>query len=284
MPDNVTNKIIEVMRDLYFDAPNARSLLMGIGYQQAQIPEFHSAATFWPPVILRLSNGIVENGTARLLTAAAKDHPGNTQLSALLGQAGAPAASAPERTSVLCLFADPVRTSKIRIDREARLMGLIDDQGRIDVTMRHAVRVTDIIRAIVRERPRILHFAGHGTIDGDLLFEDDRGGAAFVGLDRLAQAIIAVTDGPLDCVVLNSCFTGANAEAFRGATRAVAGSVTAVKDDCAMAFARGFYTAINEGLPVAKAYRAGRAEAGLAECDTDGFMFVSFPVAAGEPG
>ncbi|TCO52878.1 effector-associated domain EAD1-containing protein [Actinocrispum wychmicini] len=276
MPDNVNNEVMDLMQDLYFDGPNARALLIGIGYRPAQIPEFRSGATFWPDVVLRLSSGIVANGIGRLLAAAVRDHPGNAQAAELLAKVAGPAGP----VAVLCLFADPLRGSKIRIDREARLLGEINDLAGVAVTMRHAVRVTDILNAVIHGQPRILHFGGHGTADGRLVFEDDRGGAARVGLENMARAIKAVTAKPLDCVVLNSCFTGANAEAFRGATAAVAGSTTAIRDDCALAFARGFYTAVNAGLAVPKAYDAGHAEAGLAGCDTSGLHFVSF---AGSP-
>jgi CHAT domain-containing protein/effector-associated domain 1 (EAD1)-containing protein len=276
------NAIIALMQDLYYDGAIARALLIGIGYRPAQIPEFRSAETFWPEVVLRLERGVVENGVYLMVAAAVQDFPGNERAKSLLrelGEAQEPAgARGPVR--VLSLFADPVRGSKIRIDREARLLQEIAESGGIEVQERHAVRVTDIIRAILHEKPQILHFAGHGVQDGRLVFEGDSGGAAGVGPGVLAQAIIAASAEVLDCVVLNSCYTGGNAESFRGATRAVAGSAVAIRDDCALAFARGFYTGIRAGLTVDKAYETGRAEMGLRGCDTAEQCFVLFPADA----
>jgi len=268
----MTNEVVELMQDLYFDEPHARAVLIGVGYKPAQIPEFRSAVTFWPEVVLRLRMGIVPDGIRLLLTAAVRDHPGNQWAADLLAKCG----GAAEPVTVLCLFADPLRASKIRIDREARLLNEIGDRGGVGIRMRHAVQVTDIIPALLREKPRILHFAGHGLRSGRLVFEDVAGVPTSVGLASLARAIVAACPSMLDCVVLNSCFTGENAEAFRGATKAVAGSVTAINDDCALAFGRGFYTAIGSGQPVPKAYEAGRAEADLARCDISGLHYVSF--------
>lgn len=275
------NEVVDLMQDLYFDGPAAQAVLIRIGYQPAQIPTFRTAATFWPEVVLRLQSGIVIDGTRRLLTEAVRDHPGSTKAAALLSKVGGAGngvvpGAATEPVTILSLFADPLRVSKIRIDREARLLKEIEDLGRITVKMRHAVRVTDIVRALVYEKPRILHFGGHGLRDGRLVFEDDRGAPATVGPENLAQAIMAASADLLDCVVLNSCYTAGNAEAFRGATRAVAGSVTSLKDDCALAFARGFYTVIGAGQPVAKAYAAGHAEVGLEGCATNGLHLMSF--------
>jgi hypothetical protein len=280
----VRNAIISLMQDLYFDEGSARAVLIGIGYRAAQIPQFRAADTFWPDVVLRLERGIVPDGIRKLLAVAVRDHPGSEAAQALLTEAGGAAGpvelgGAAGPVTVLCLLTDPLRESKIRIDHEARLLQEIQDLGGIQIRTRHAVRVTDIIQAILHEKPQILHFAGHGRQNGQLVFEDDGGAPADVGPEELAQAIAAATTGVLDCVVLNSCFTGGNAQSFRGATRAVAGSVTSIGDDCAIAFARGFYTGIRTGHTAEQAYEIACAEMKLGRCDTSGLHFVSFPAA-----
>jgi hypothetical protein len=272
------------MRDLYFSEPRARTVLIAIGVRPAQIPAFQAADTFWPEVVLQLESGIVPDGIDRLVSTAARDHPGNKAAADLLSKVRGDAGPVTDNkvrgradpVMVLCLLADPVRGSKLRIDREARLLGEIAEAGGIKVRIRHAVRVTDIIRAILTEKPRILHFAGHGGENGSLLFEDDRGRPAAIGTSELAQAV-AATAGTLDCVVLNSCYTAGNAQAFRTVSAAVAGSVTALTDDCALAFARGFYTGLAEGQPLQRAFETGRAQVSLVGCAPDGLHFLSFP-------
>lgn len=279
---NVNKDIIALLQDLYFDGAGARGVLIRIGYRPAQIPDFRSAETFWPDVVLRLERGVVRDGLRSLLQAAAEDHPGNDRIGLLLrdlnggGRPPAPAGS----VRVLCLFADPVRGSKARLDQEIRLLQEIEERGGITVRARHAVQVTDIIHAISREKPQIIHFAGHGGQNGLLLFEQD-GIPTALEAKQLAVAVEAAT-GTLDCVVLNSCYTAGNAGAFRGATRSVAGSVTAIEDRCALAFTRGFYNGIATGSAPPDAFAMGCAEMRLERCDTSGMHFVRFP--AGEEG
>jgi len=268
----VSAAVVEVLQDLYYEGPAARSLLLRIGYPPARIPAFHTADTFWIEIVLRLERGILVDGLARLINEVAKDHPGNPGVARLAVQFGGG-----RPLPVLALFSDPMRGSKIRIDREARQL------QQAGAEIRYATRVRDIIGALREVRPRILHFAGHGLRDGRLVFEDDLGGAAGVGLQRLADAVAATVD-VLECVVLNSCFTGADAEAFRDVTRAVAGSVDALPDDAAIAFARGFYDAIAAGEPIARAYAQGRAEVGLAAGEVTGLHFVTFAAAGTSSG
>jgi hypothetical protein len=250
--------------------------LIRIGYRPAQIPAFSSADTFWPDVVLRLESGIVQDGIEMLLAAVVDEFPGNTQATVLLGEFRLGATAGRNEITVLGLFSDPGRRSKIRIDRESRLLTEIADGGGIRVTLRHAVRVSDLSRALLRDRPRVLHFGGHGWPGGKLVLENDAGGAVLVGADKLAKVIAATMAAPLDAVVLNSCYTAADAESFRGATAAVAGSVNAIGDGCALAFVRGFYTGIALGQPVPKAFATGSAEMGLRDCDLTGLHLVTF--------
>ena len=271
----VRNAIIILMQDLYYEGARARAVLIEIGYRPAAIPEFRSAETFWPEVVLRLERGVVVDGMLLLVAVAARDHPDNEEARALLAQARGPGP-----VKVLCFLADPLRDSKLRIDREARLLKEIEGMGGFELQVRHAVRVNDLIQSILYEKPNILHFAGHGTESGQLVFEDDRGAPALVGPGDLARAISASSESVLDCVVMNSCYTAGNAESFRQAARMVAGSVSAISDPCALAFARGFYTGISAGQTPVRAYETGRAQMGLSHCDTSGLHMVSFPQAA----
>lgn len=291
----MANAVISLMQVLYFDEGSARAILIRIGYPPERIPLFRAADTFWPDVVIRLKNGAVQDGMRKLLAAAVADNPDNETARSLLARVGGAGADRadPEQTEraggplagtgrgpapvkVLCLFADPVPESKIRLDEEKRLLSEIAEHGGVEIAMRHAVRETDIIGAILAEKPRILHFAGHGTKHGRLVFGSESGSMAPVSAAALAAAIAATMPEPLDCVVLNSCFTGQDAEAFRGTTQCVAGSVRELADDCALAFTRGFYTGLRAGQTAQQAFLTGLAQMKLLWCDTSGIHFVSF--------
>lgn len=266
------NKVIAVLRDLYHDEARAKAVLLEIGCEPAHLPAFRAAGTFWSEVVLDLERGSVPDGVNQLLRAATRDFPGNSRAASLLSENGTDS----EEISVLCLFSDPQRGSKIRIDREARMLAEIAESGSLKISFRHAVRLADLSRALLTERPRVLHFGGHGWPDGRLVLEDEHGSAAAIGAGQLAEMIKATAPRRLAAVVLNSCYTATDAAAFRGAADLVAGSVNAIADDCALAFARGFYTGIAHRLPVAKAFAIGSAESSLHGHDITGLHLTSF--------
>lgn len=278
----MNNVVRELMEELYFDESSARAILLRIDYPPARIPRFPAADTFWPEVLIRLENGIIADGVNALLKAASADHPGNEKLRDLLAEVSPPSGAglAGGPVKVLALFSDPLTRSRIRLDREQRQLGEISRQAAggagIDIVLRQATRVTDILSAMLDEQPRILHFGGHGTSSGNLLFEDDAGGPALVDPAALAGAIAASMPEILDAVVLNCCFTAANADAFADVTRYVAGSVNQIPDDCALSFSSGFYVGLRSGQSVPDAYSSGVAQLKLQQYDTSGLHFVSF--------
>ena len=77
-----------------------------------------------------------------------------------------PESASPELTRILFLGANPLGTSRIRIDEEIREIQhevqLGKERDRIQVEIRSAVRPRDITRAMADIRPHFVHFAGHG--------------------------------------------------------------------------------------------------------------------------
>jgi tetratricopeptide (TPR) repeat protein len=118
----------------------------------------------------------------------------------------------------------------------------------------------------------VLHFVGHGDYDTGT----DEGVLALVGADgradlieagRLADLLAEAQPTPR-LVVLNSCssgetgahdlFSGTAAVLVRSGISAVAAMQFTVSDTAAIAFARGFYTALARGRAVDEAARSGR--------------------------
>jgi tetratricopeptide (TPR) repeat protein len=118
----------------------------------------------------------------------------------------------------------------------------------------------------------ILHFVGHGDYD----VRTDEGLIALVGADGRADLVeagrLATLLGDAEptprLVVLNSCssgetgmqdlFSGTAAALVRSGISAVAAMQFTVSDAAAIAFARGFYTAVAHGRRVDEAARSGR--------------------------
>lgn len=185
---------------------------------------------------------------------------------------------------ILFLAANPIGTSRLRLDEEVRGIdeGLRLAQRRQDfeLVQRWAVRPRDIRRALLEENPAIIHFSGHGdaaadgsaSVDarklvpvgdvndsvGHLIVEDDQGNPKSIDPQALADLFELFADG-LDCVVLNACYSEAQAKAIAEFVPYVVGTNKAIGDRAAIEFAIGFYDGLGAGRPIDFAFRLGRS-------------------------
>ena len=125
---------------------------------------------------------------------------------------------------------------------------------------------------LLEQEWHVLHFIGHGAYDTDT----DEGVLAFVGRDGRADNVPATALADLldeaeptpRLVVLNSCqsgaggtidlFSGTAAALAHSGIHAVAAMQFSISDSAAIAFARGFYTALAHGRGIDEAVRSGR--------------------------
>lgn len=160
---------------------------------------------------------------------------------------------------ILFLASNPTNTGRLRLDKEAREIseGLkrSNERDHFDLVTTSAVRVADLRRYLLDHSPRIVHFAGHDGADG-IVLEDDQGHAAEVPNDALAD-LFQLCAQQIECVILNACYSDAQAEAIAKHIPYVIGMRAAVSDDAAVEFAVGFYDALGAGKTVEEAFRFG---------------------------
>lgn len=158
---------------------------------------------------------------------------------------------------ILVLAANPQATTRLRLDREVRDIqaGLERAKHRADFQLAHksAVRPRDIQRAMLDENPQIVHFSGHGEGEEGLVFEDNAGSAKFVSGSALA-ALFQLFESDVECVLLNGCYSKAQAEAIVEHIDYVIGMKQAISDVAAIEFAVAFYDAIGAGRSYEFAY------------------------------
>jgi DNA-binding NtrC family response regulator len=110
----------------------------------------------------------------------------------------------PAAIKILFLAANPSETTRLRLDAESRsidqALRQAEFRDRFEVAQHWAVRVTDLQALLLRHEPDILHFSGHGSDYGELIFEDDLGRILPVSARALGQ-LFSVLKGNIRCVV-----------------------------------------------------------------------------------
>ena len=146
------------------------------------------------------------------------------------------------------------------------------EDGRVELHWLDEVTWDALHAKLLESAWHVLHFVGHGTYDS----ATDEGVLAFVGRDGRPDYVTASALADLldeaeptpPLVVLNSCqsgasgptdlFSGTAAALARSGIRAVAAMQFPISDPAALAFARGFYTALAHDRGVDEAVRSGR--------------------------
>jgi hypothetical protein len=204
------------------------------------------------------------------------------------GQSAAPE-SKPATKTILFLAANPKGTSQLRLDQELRDIGeglqRAKHRDRFQLEQCWAARPQDLRRALLQLQPQILHFSGHGegvaggdSVSGEsrklavvsspeatsgaavvpegLVLEDEIGQPKLVSAEALA-ALFELFADTIECVVLNACYSDAQAQAIAVHVPYVVGMRRQIGDKAAIEFAVGFYDALGAGRDVEFAYRYG---------------------------
>lgn len=165
----------------------------------------------------------------------------------------------PPIKTILVLAANPTDTARLRIDVEVREIknGLKRAQHRhlFRLEQSWAVRVEDIRRDMLEIRPQIVHFCGHGEVEG-LAIEDENGQMRLVPAHALAEFFRLFQDH-VECVVINACYSAQQADAIRQHINYVIGMHQGIGDRSAIDFAVGFYDALGAGRSYFEAYQFG---------------------------
>jgi hypothetical protein len=178
-------------------------------------------------------------------------------------------ATAPKAPAVRILFlgANPTGAPGLRLDHEVREIDLAlqrsEFRERFDLRQQLAVRPMDLQGALLRHRPEIVHFSGHGEVDG-IFLEDETGRVRKVEAGVLSR-ILGVFKKQIRCVVLNACSSQEQAEAIAKDIDCVIGMSVEIGDQAAARFAAAFYQALGYGSDVRTAF-----DLGCAQIDLDG--------------
>lgn len=164
---------------------------------------------------------------------------------------------------ILFLRADPSNTARLRLGQESRAIKDCLEKATEYVTYQleqlESVRVSDLTKVIFRIKPRIIHFSGHGTNNGELCLENEVGEVQYVTPEALA-AMFKLFAQQIYCVVLNTCYSEVQANAIAQHIPFVIGMNDQIGDRAAIAFTTGFYKALAANCSIEEAYEFGCVE------------------------
>lgn len=162
---------------------------------------------------------------------------------------------------ILILASNPRKD--IDLDEEIRLLRNAVDQSRardqFEIVSEPGVRVGDLQRLLLRHKPQIVHFSGHGSGKEGLIFKMDGGGEQWVRADALAGMFeLNPIRSHVKCVLLNACYSEEQADAIVSSIDYVVGMSHEIQDDAAIAFSKGFYLALGEGCSFDDSFEFGK--------------------------
>jgi len=171
---------------------------------------------------------------------------------------------------ILCLAANPSDTARLRLDKEARAIDealrLSEFREGFDIKQHWAVRVADLEGCLLRHKPDIVHFSGHGSKSSEIILEDSSGNRHPVSVRALSRLFSVLKDN-IRCVVLNTCYSEQQAVAIAGSIDCVIGMSKGVGDSAAISFAAAFYQALGFGRDVKTAFDLGCIQVDLESLD-----------------
>ncbi len=168
-----------------------------------------------------------------------------------------------QEISILFVASDPTDAAGLRLGKEAQeiqeRLRLAEFRHRFRFHEKFAARPVDLIQGLLEIQPQIVHFAGHGTRDGALCFENESGQTQRVTASALSVLLRLFRN--VKCVVLNACYTKEQARTLGKHVEIVIGTPHNIEDHMAIRFAAGFYLALGHGSSIEHAFEVGRAEA-----------------------
>lgn len=166
-----------------------------------------------------------------------------------------------DKIKVLFLAANPDNTTRLALDEEIRSLEIVIEgseyRDSIEVVQKHAVRPADLHKILLKEKPHVVHFSGHGSKHEELILKDDDGTAFPVRKESVVDLFGILKDN-IRLVVLNACYSRSQAQAIVEVIDCAIGMKAAIGDEAATRFATALYLGIGYGRTIEEAFRLGK--------------------------
>ncbi len=168
----------------------------------------------------------------------------------------------PQKITVLFLASNPLDLTPLRLDEEARAVTNMIRQSKyrdaVHFESRWTLQLMDLLQAINKINPTIVHFSGHGSDNDEIAFQDQNGETKLVTKEAIVQTMMVSGDN-IRLVFFNTCYSKNQAESISEFVEATIGMNTTIDDDAARIFSSQFYSSIGFGHSVGKAFQQAKA-------------------------
>src|SRR5689334_3248779 len=115
-----------------------------------------------------------------------------------------------DRIKILLIAANPLETTRLQLDEEIRLITekirSSNFRDNLELIPALAARSDDLLQKLNEHRPHIVHFSGHGSKNGDILFVGSDEQPIPVDVYAL-KAVFNVLKDNIRLVVFNTCYS-----------------------------------------------------------------------------
>jgi CHAT domain-containing protein len=163
-----------------------------------------------------------------------------------------------DKIKVLLLAADPTSLGlqprpRLLLDEEIRAIKVklraADYREALDFVPHLAARADDLLQALNEHRPHVVQFSGHGSRADEILLAGEDGNLHAVDKKALVSIFRTLKDN-VRLVVLNACFSRAQAKSITQVIDGAVGMSRAISDRAAVTFAATFYRVLGFGHSV----------------------------------
>lgn len=189
---------------------------------------------------------------------------------------------------VLFLASNPSQTAKLQLTTEHSNISQQLQNSLFIPKIEKAVTFSNMQKFILREKPSIIHFSGHGAeIEAEILSALKKAGQNIgdpgqhfdTGIFLLSEdlrepfllktnvirhffkSLVTIQNIPIETVIFNSCHSSYQAEAIAEFVPNVVGTSYSVRDDAAIAFSTSFYLGLAEGQNILQSVNLGMSNA-----------------------
>jgi hypothetical protein len=190
------------------------------------------------------------------------------------------------KIKVLFLVSNPLTQDRLALDEECRQISAkirsSDHRDAIELIAAWAVRPADLQELLLRHRPHVVHFSGHGMPSASVVSIAPGTGSPRRDMvradgDRAEQLVLVGEDGQhqpmskaalvdlfsvlkdnVHLVILSACHSAPIAEALAEVIPCAIGIHAQISDSAAMTFAASFYQALGFGRNIQEAFELGK--------------------------